>query len=286
MPPTLTPQPTFTATFAPSPTAEPATHTPLPGNTPPTIQRVWAVSTTVQAGDSVTVTCRASDADQDVLHYTWSALAGEFADAESHEDGASVVYRAPDQAGMHWIVVTVNDGRGEQVQAATEIEVTPREPPPNRYWPGSVFAPVWSAQREVQERLGWAREPQELVTHAAQQPFERGLAFWQRDLLKVHVLETDGRYGVFESTWEEREGDYSCPQVAESRTPPTPRRHIGQVWCDELGGPGAAIGAALADQQDYDTRWQPFEGGMMWLGLDGRVYAFYEDGDWSVFAGQ
>jgi uncharacterized protein with LGFP repeats len=135
----------------------------------------------------------------------------------------------------------------------------------------------------VQERLGWAKEAQELVTHAAQQPFENGLVFWQRDQLQVHVLEAGGRYTAYQSTWEEREGDYSCPQLAEPRTPPTPRRHIGQVWCDELGGPGAAIGWATADQEDYRAHWQLFERGMMWQGLDGQVYVFYEDGTWQGF---
>jgi hypothetical protein len=47
-----------------------------------------------------------------------------------------------------------------------------------------------------------------------------------------------------------------------------------------MGGPSAAIGWAMADEEGYYPHWQPFARGLIWSGHDGYVYLFYGDDIW------
>jgi hypothetical protein len=52
------------------------------------------------------------------------------------------------------------------------------------------------------------------------------------------------------------------------------------VWREQLGGPQASIGWALAEEQSHEMMVQLFASGQMFLGPGGEVYVLYADGTW------
>jgi hypothetical protein len=76
-------------------------------NTPPSIASLTPSATSLEPGESCTITCNASDADGDTLSYTWSASDGAITGA-----GSSVTWTVPLTEGGYIISVTVSDGRG------------------------------------------------------------------------------------------------------------------------------------------------------------------------------
>lgn len=65
-----------------------------------------AGTTVVNAGDTLTIMCTATDSDEDVLTYNWSADAGTFIDPTA---GSSVIWVAPEQSASVSIICTVTD---------------------------------------------------------------------------------------------------------------------------------------------------------------------------------
>ncbi len=74
-------------------------------NRPPVIESLSSSSPDVGHGGTITITCAASDPDNDVLRYTWTPSAGSI-----QGSGASVSWRAPQNSGNYWIRLRVNDG--------------------------------------------------------------------------------------------------------------------------------------------------------------------------------
>lgn len=136
--------------------------------------------------------------------------------------------------------------------------------------------------------LGYATDaPQELW--CATQPFEHGRMVWTDRLEEdhVHVLtyaadERGGTWQAYVDTFHEGDAESS------GLTPPDgllePIRGFGKVWREELGGPDARVGWALAPEQGYVGEMQPFEHGLMlWNPLDGVIYVLLDDGIWSAY---
>jgi uncharacterized protein with LGFP repeats len=147
--------------------------------------------------------------------------------------------------------------------------------------PVGVFGQVWR-EGQLRQTLGWAKGRENTV-YAAQQFFERGVMFWRQDNLDIYVLLHDGNWEERKDNWGGAPDEYSCPDIAPRDTPPTPKRGFGDLWCNQLGGPNAAIGWATTAEEGYDARWQIFEHGLMWQGKDGQVYILYEAGTWQVY---
>ena len=115
-------------------------------------------------------------------------------------------------------------------------------------------------------------------TWGAYEEFENGWMFWREDRSKIYVVYCSG-WAKYDDTWKEgQEDEYLCPETgAPSRTPPTPKRGFGKVWC-ELGGPDAAIGKALKDQIGYTMQIRVFSNGTMKVfDPDGRVFTLRAD---------
>ena len=127
--------------------------------------------------------------------------------------------------------------------------------------------------------MGWAIG-EEHTTPGVQQDFQHGVMFWRQDTDEIYVLIHDRGWQVYMDTWEEGMDLYSCPNLSERRTPPTPVRGFGKVWCEQLGGPYATIGGTTNSEQGYQAHWQRFEHGLMVQGLDGLVYALNGDYSW------
>ncbi|MFN8496937.1 MAG: hypothetical protein U0641_03710 [Anaerolineae bacterium] len=102
--------------------------------------------------------------------------------------------------------------------------------------------------------------PQNVVT--AVEEFERGFMFYRQDNGLIYALYNDGTAQVFQDSWRDGDAEYSCPDVSQSKTPPTPRRGIGKVWCNE-SGVRDKLGLAKGDEQGYSRPIQQFERGFM-----------------------
>jgi hypothetical protein len=85
-------------------------------NNPPVIESLTTDCPRVRSGHSGTITCAASDPDEDDLTYEWSAERGTI-DGEDDE----VTWVGPSEYGTFAITVTVTDGRGGE--ATEEISI-------------------------------------------------------------------------------------------------------------------------------------------------------------------
>lgn len=249
---------------------------PIPVNHVPSIEEIQIVSTTIETWSTVSLACQASDPDDDELAFYWETTGGSVSG-----EGASVTYYAPGSPGSQTITATVKDGHGGEAEHSILIQVVPAQPPPGMFEPVGVFGQVWR-EGQLRRTLGWAIGA-EGETYGAQQSFEHGIMFWRDDIDDTYVLTDDRQWQVHVGFWYEGLDEYACPGVAPCNTPPTPKRGFGEVWCNQLGGPNAAIGWATTDEEGYDAHWQTFEHGLMWQGKDGQVYILYEAGTWQVY---
>lgn len=88
-------------------------------NQSPTIDKLTASDTLVTQGTQVTITCEASDPDEDdVLTYGWEASGGTF---EDPQDSSVIVWVAPAEAGDFTITCIVSDGNEESEDTAFVI---------------------------------------------------------------------------------------------------------------------------------------------------------------------
>lgn len=232
----------------------------------------------VEAWHAITLTCQAIDPDQDVISYTWRVSDGDLIS----QDGQAT-YGAPDRLGLQTITVQVQDEHGGQATSQIQVRVIEALPSPGQSEPIGDLSYPWHQQIRVRRKLGWAIGLAG-VTFAAQELFERGSIFWRQDLKLGYVVTQDGAWQAYPIIdWPEGQDEYSCPNVSSRQTPPTPKRGIGKLWCEKLGGPTSTIGWALAEEQGYEAHWQNFEHGLIWRGHDGWLYILYQDGTMESF---
>ena len=81
-------------------------------NSKPTIKSVTANPTSVQANGSVSLSCTATDNDNDPLTYTWSVSGGSL----SSTDGQTSTWTAPTTTGNYTATCSVTDGKGHCVR--------------------------------------------------------------------------------------------------------------------------------------------------------------------------
>jgi len=96
-----------------------------PANQPPVIDSLTAEKEAPTSAESQ-ITCKAIDANGDILTYQWSADGGTI-----KGEGSSITWVAPDTAGNYTIKVIVNDGKGGTATESTTIAVIykPNQPP-------------------------------------------------------------------------------------------------------------------------------------------------------------
>ena len=87
-------------------------------NRPPVIESLTAERLVANLAESIVIECVASDADQDLLAYAWSATGGTFSGK-----GPITAWMAPDTSGTYTITVMVIDGRGGEVTEELTIDV-------------------------------------------------------------------------------------------------------------------------------------------------------------------
>lgn len=258
--------------------ALPTAETPIPPpNRPPSIQGLDMASASIEVWGTIAIVCNATDPDNDHLTYLWEA-----SDGLVTGEGYSVTYTAPETAGVQTIHVSVRDEHGSEARYSVQVQIIPVYPPPGMSEPAGVFGDIWHGHPEVRRRLGWATG-EASTTFAAQESFERGIMFWREDTDEIYVLVYGGDWQVYTDTWEEGMDEYSCSSAAPRETPPTPKRGIGKVWCQQLGGSNATIGWATNDEQGYYAHWRSFEHGLMWQSLDEYIHVLHEDSSWESY---
>jgi osmoprotectant transport system substrate-binding protein len=101
---------------------------PLPAQ-PPTIQNGIQLSAdTVPAGETIEAKVIVKDANlpDDEMHYFWSAHLGSIGEQLNRFEGPQVIYVAPDQPGIDFITITVNDREGGTDRDFRAITITER----------------------------------------------------------------------------------------------------------------------------------------------------------------
>jgi hypothetical protein len=179
--------------------------------------------------------------------------------------------------------------------ASPTLPPTPSPTPPPTPSPTGALTPIGRFGYLWRSELGGPGGPLGLATAEEQelwnavQPFERGLMIWLDQLHEdqIYVL----AYGQDENqgTWQQyadtyREGE---PESA-GLTPPEgllePVRGFGRLWREELGGPDALIGWALAPEEGYIGAVQPFVHGLMlWNPLSDAIYVLWDDSTWKAY---
>ena len=87
-------------------------------NSSPKISRVTAEKDWVTPSAGCQIECIASDADNDILSYTWSATGGTFSG-----EGEITTWIAPQAAGTYEITVRVTDDQGSEITGYLPISV-------------------------------------------------------------------------------------------------------------------------------------------------------------------
>jgi hypothetical protein len=86
---------------------------------------------------------------------------------------------------------------------------------------------------------------------------------YRQDQAVIHAIYDDGTWQQFQDTWRDGDPEYSCTNDSTpARTPPSPRRVIGKVWCSQTGVRDN-IGKALRDEAGNTRPVQDFQQGVM-----------------------
>jgi len=93
-------------------------------NRPPVISSLTPVPAKLQRGETSTITCLASDPDNDELTYTWK-VSGDSGSITG--TGKTVTWKAPNSLGNFEIKVTVEDGKGGTANSSCSIVVATPE---------------------------------------------------------------------------------------------------------------------------------------------------------------
>ena len=104
-----------------------------PSNNAPVINNLTASPTSVQKGGTSTLTCNATDADNDTLFYTWQNTDGTISGT-----GPSITWTAPNTNGNYVILVTVTDGQDSDSDTK-EISVDSPDPGEIVFIQGGTF---------------------------------------------------------------------------------------------------------------------------------------------------
>ena len=94
------------------------------GNHSPEISDLSADPSSVNINQTTTITCIASDQDNDPLTYYWTKNVGSF---EGDTSGSSITWRAPSTEGNYTVECEVSDGEGGEDSESINIVVTESE---------------------------------------------------------------------------------------------------------------------------------------------------------------
>lgn len=255
---------------------------PPPSNRAPVINSLTASPQTVPAGSKATLSVSAHDPDGDPLRYAWNVKDGR----GSVTGEAQATYTAPlepSKSGPVTITVTITDNKGATATRSVVVTVVR---PSGLYDPGPAFQATWSSSLTVQDRLGWATQPQRDLPsvgadiRAVEQPFEHGRMFWFGDVRLIYSLYTaDHRWQVFIDTFSW--ADPTPTPLPQTGCTAPMQGGFRKVWWNEPNV-RARLGCPLQRELPINGTIQLFQRGVMIKsGLTGQVFVlFSSDGTW------
>jgi hypothetical protein len=166
------------------------------------------------------------------------------------------------------------------IKVGREVAVTPTHTPtttptPCLLAPAEVFARAWI---EAKERIGCPVNRGDIIW-SAEELFERGYMFWRKDIDRIYVIYDDYTWQDFADIWYEGDPEYSCPEIAPSTSPPTPKLGFGKIWCVKPGVRDK-LGWALEEEKGADRWVQDFKRGVMIRSDYIGIAILYDDGTW------
>ncbi|MFH1860308.1 MAG: hypothetical protein ABH870_04770, partial [bacterium] len=95
----------------------------MDANQPPIIGSLTASTSTLAPGGSSTITCTATDPNNDMLTYTWTATIGTITGT-----GSQVIWTSPLPSGTYTIICEVSDGKAGTDSQSVIVTVTNQSP--------------------------------------------------------------------------------------------------------------------------------------------------------------
>lgn len=96
---------------------------PFPNNKPPACESMTATPKQVRPGDHVIIEVRTSDADGDVIYYTWHNIPGTVFSPIEHGTKRITLDTKALAPGRYRVVVLADDGFSHGIECSTEFEV-------------------------------------------------------------------------------------------------------------------------------------------------------------------
>jgi hypothetical protein len=197
-----------------------------------------------------------------------------------------LVYAVPHQGGIYkhigagpWLPVTqaVQTTKPTPGTNPTPLPTNTPTPPACTTEPDR-FTAVWQQEGD---RLGCPIAAAAQLD-LAEQVFEHGRMIWDSEAQRIYVLRETGMWQGFHDTWQEGVDPTYDPSLPPP--PRQPQRGFGKVWREVLGGPAAAIGWALADEQPRSGWRVRFDRGhLYWTSAEGgTAYLLFDDGTWQA----
>jgi hypothetical protein len=135
----------------------------------------------------------------------------------------------------------------------------------------TVFANAYNADTAMQQRLGCPLNGG-FTVQMVTQPFERGSMYW-RDTRQIYALANDGQFWQVADSWQD-----GMPADDPAFSPPgglyQPVRGFGLAWRTDQTIRDA-LGWGTQPEAAYNSTWQDFENGVMFVGGNNLIYAIY-----------
>ena len=109
--------------------------------------------------------------------------------------------------------------------------------------------------------------------------FERGQMFWREDNDRIAILYGNGSWALYRDIWNEGDPEYSCPEIAPSQCPPTPRRGFGKIWCT-YDAVRQGLGWATDYERGFHGTVQDFDRGTILRTDSNETYVMFSDDSW------
>lgn len=129
-----------------------------------------------------------------------------------------------------------------------------------------------AANPTLQERLGQPVGAGGEVMMAAQR-FERGTMYWHSASKMIYALVGSNTLFAAQDTWTDGQPD-SDPGLVPPPGLIQPIRGFGKLWRSDLAIKDG-LGWGVSGEMQHTGRWQDFERGALFVGMDGQIYALF-----------
>ncbi|MCP4539601.1 MAG: PQQ-binding-like beta-propeller repeat protein [Chloroflexi bacterium] len=121
-------------------------------------------------------------------------------------------------------------------------------------------------------------------TWVAEERFQYGRMFWQKDTDMIHVLyRSSSTFQLTPNMYFEGDPEDACPTAGNAPAGLfKPGRGFNRQWCN-IAIAKSLLGWATEEEVGYNTVWQKFEHGHMLLNRWNQLFVFHDDGTWNRY---